>query len=57
MSYCDWLALINDLKKKKNSLESNRVLWYSGKVFFASNFIISSWISIKTVTNFQQKSF
>ena len=31
MPYSDWLALIKDLKKKKqkkNSFESNRVLWY-----------------------------
>ena len=59
MPYSDWFALIKELffKKKKTSFESNRVLWYWGKVFFASNFLISSWISIKTVTNSQQKRF
>ena len=56
MPYSDWLALTKELKKKKkNSFESNRVLWNSGKVFFASNSLISSWISMKTVTNSQQK--
>ena len=53
-----WLVSINKgikKKKKKNSFESNRVLWNSGKVFFASNSLISSWISMKTVTNSQQK--
>ena len=53
-----WLVSINKgTFFKKNSFESNRVLWYWSKVFFASNFLISSWISIKTVTNSQQKRF
>ena len=53
-----WLVSINKgVFFKKNSFESNRVLWYWGKVFFASNFLISSWIFIKTVTNSQQKRF
>ena len=55
MSYSDWLALITEFFLKKTSFESNRVLRYLGKVFFASKFLISSWISIKTVTNSQQK--
>ena len=49
MPYSDWLALIKEFFFKKNSFESNRVLWYSGKVFLASNFLISSWISIKAL--------
>ena len=57
MPYSDWLALITEFYFLKKSFESNRVLWYSGKVFFVSNFLISSWISIKTVTNSQQKRF
>ena len=48
MPYSVWLALIKEFFLKKPSFESNRVLWYSGKVFFASNFPISSWIFIKT---------
>ena len=57
MPYSDWLALITEFSFKETSFESNRVLWHSGKVFFASNFLISSWISIKTVTNSRQKRF
>ena len=57
MSYSDWLALITGFFKKKPTFELNRVLRYLGKVFFASKFLISSWISIKTVTNSQQKWF
>ena len=36
------------------SFESKRFFWYLVKVFFASNFINSSWISIKIGTNSQQ---
>ena len=56
-----WLVSINNgfLKKERKTtrFEPNRVLWYSGKVFFTSNFLISGWISIKTVANSQQKRF
>ena len=52
-----WLVSVNKVVFFLNSFESNRVLWYWGKVFFASNFLISSWIFIKTVTNSQQKRF
>ena len=52
MPYSECLALI-----KKLSFESKHVLWYLGKVFFVSNFLISSWISIKIGTNSHRKGF
>ena len=56
MPYSDWLALIKELFLKKTAL--NQTVFYGIEVkFFASNFLISSWIAIKTVTNSQQKSF
>ena len=52
-----WMVSISKGISLKTSFASNRVLWFSVKVFFASNFLISSRISIKVVTNSQQERF
>ena len=56
MSYSDWLALIKEFLKKQ---ALNQAVFYGIRVtyFFASNILISSWISIEIVTNSQQKDF
>ena len=52
-----WMVSISKGISLKTSFAPNRVLWFSVKVFFASNFLISSRISIKVVTNSQQERF
>ena len=52
-----WLDSINKGIYFEKSFKSNRFWRHLGKVLFASNFIISSWISIKIVTNSQKEKF
>ena len=52
-----WLVSINKGISQETSFESSGVLWYSGNVFFTSNIVISSWISIKLSRILNRKTF
>ena len=47
MPYSDWLALMIEFSQKTR-LESKRVLWYMGKVFFAFIFLHKKWHNFST---------
>ena len=41
---------------KREVLNKNVFFWYLGRVIFASNFLISSWISIKILHEFSSEN-
>ena len=61
MRYSDWLAVIKKfaLNQLWIKVALNQTVFHDIRVkyYFTCNFLISSWIFIKTVTNSQQKRF